>query len=96
MSVIYVGISTAKAGQAEQLKNFYEEKLVSDLSLCQGLESGSILQGVEDPHKFTVIEKWKSQEVYEAVANTMTQNMKDEQMSLVTDKPLVNHYSDLV
>ena len=87
MSIAYVGQSQAKAGAAEQLRDFFLSVVAPAVRASSGCESFTLLQNESDPSMFIAIEIWASVEAHRASVKNIPPEKIAIFMQLVTAPP---------
>ncbi len=96
MSITYVGFSTAKEGESERLRQFFESLVMPAVRGSEGCVSCQLLQDQDNPHRLMVIEVWASVEAHQASIKNIPAESIGEFMSMVSEPPKGNHYRSVL
>jgi quinol monooxygenase YgiN len=92
VSVTYIGHSQAKPDQIDAFRQFMMTVVIPAVRASAGCESCQMLQSLDDPTKFVVIEVWESVEAHRASVKNITPESIAEYMQLVAAPPMGDHY----
>lgn len=92
MSITYIGQSQAKPDRIDDFRQFMETLVIPSVRASAGCESCQMLQSLEDPTRFVVIEVWESLEAHRASVKDIPPESIAEFMQLVAAPPSGSHY----
>jgi quinol monooxygenase YgiN len=95
VNVIRMGELKAKAGKADALLEFIARVIVPSVKSSEGNLGCQVMQHLEDPARFFILETWDSVESHKASAKNIPRESIAEIMPLLDDSPQGGYFKEL-